>query len=168
MRFIPFIAILLAACATPRQSYYFDHYSVTSGPDAASAAQHKPLAPPLMVESQYLSASTGSVVPMLAPSQEELQKQSRYGHKTQSRGQATSEQLRQGRKQIIQAVKQFRKELRATNRLSKSASKASSPLNDQATQKLDKEVTIAIVFGAVGITLSLLGGVSTAFEWCFR
>lgn len=161
-RFIPFIAILLASCASPRYSYYFDHYSTTAGTDATSSVRSNSQNSPLILEPLQLSASTGSETPAITRSPNEIQKQTRYDLNTQGRGHANHEQLKHSRKQIIQAVKQFRKELRATNNLSKSRA-SSSPLNDQATQKLDNEVIIAIAFGAVGITLSLLGGVSAGF-----
>jgi hypothetical protein len=162
-RFLPFIAILLASCASPRYSYYFDHYTTTVGTDATPFVENKSRNSPLILEPHQLSASAGPETPAIARSQEKLQKQTRYDLKTQRRRHASNEQVKQGRKQIIQAVKQFRKELRATNGLSKSSSKSTSPLNDQATQKLDNEVIVAIALGAVGITLSLLGGVSAGF-----
>ncbi|HTF19400.1 MAG TPA: hypothetical protein VK658_15085 [Chryseolinea sp.] len=159
-RFIPFIAVLLAACASPKYTYYFDHYTATSGPDALSSGRNKPLDTPLTVDSKDLSANTGPVAPVQVPADATAEMPSRGGRESQYSGQMKRAKLRQDRKQIVQAIKQLRKELLHTKN---SPSKPATILNGQATQKLDNEVIVAIAFGAVGITLSLLGGISAAF-----
>jgi hypothetical protein len=143
--------------------------------DITSSAQIHVQDSPLMVEQEYLSANAGRVTPQHAPSEIQLQRQSNYSQKIQPTGQEQDEHLKReegkhlkpdlmlDRKQLKQAIKQFRKEIHALNGKSKSVATPTSTLNDHATQKLDNEVITAIVFGAVGITLSLLGGVSAAF-----
>lgn len=66
--------------------------------------------------------------------------------------------LKADRKELIRALKQFRKEMRDKTRL-----QSTSPPRDQATQKLDSELIVAISFAAVGITLSILGGLGAWF-----
>lgn len=174
IRFIPLIAIFLVACASPKYTYYFDHYSVTAGTHAVSSGtafsgQVRPSDAPLKTDPRDLSASAAFAVPI--PSREDLLKQHYHNQKSEERQekqvQLTAEQQRvlvtPDRKQLKQAIGQLRKAVRAATSAPGSASKSTAPLNDQATQKLDGEVIVAIAFGAVGITLSILGGVSTTF-----
>lgn len=65
------------------------------------------------------------------------------------------------RKELVRALRQLRKESRLRE-YEPSVNNAVLPAG-QAAQKLDAEVIVAIAFGAVGITLSLLGAISAAF-----
>ncbi|MGC3948431.1 MAG: hypothetical protein QM762_28665 [Chryseolinea sp.] len=80
-------------------------------------------------------------------------------HEQQSNERLTAKHLtKEDRKELIRALKQLRKEIR-----SKPDIKSNAPLHDQATQKLDKGLIVAISFAAVGITLSILGGLGAGF-----
>jgi hypothetical protein len=154
-RFIPLIAVVLMACAAPKYQYSFDHYTVGTKSDAVAIKENATQSP-LLVKTEDLTVSASPLTHMtpdapMANASNNKRRQIESGKKPVSIS-------REDRKQLARALKEFRRDLRA-----RSGKHYAAPPHDQATQKLDTEVITAIAFGAVGITLSLLGGISAAF-----
>ena len=154
IRFIPLIAIALIACSAPKYQYSFDHYTVTRKSEVNVAKDDDATHSPLMVDTENLMASASAATP---PKAEALMAKASNVDNAQNESKQSAVRIsKDDKKQLVQALREFRREMRTSKQ-------HSATPHDQATQKLDKEVIAAIAFGAVGITLSLLGGISAAF-----
>ena len=205
MKALPFLALLLVGCATPKYQYYFDHYQVTQRPHASGPAVDKQSAniqstytlqstntiqspnniqsasnlqsannlqaasnlqspdsdySPLRIEADQMLAEATTAA--TASSRKHIADSAPEGptvFKQNANEQSSPKHLtREDRKEFIHAIRQLRKEVRSKTQL-----KSTEPLHDQKTQKLDNELIVAISFAAVGITLSILGGLGAAF-----
>lgn len=179
-RITPFIAVLLVGCSSPKYTYYFDYYqSARSNSDTtatvlvrnpvlnigrdellADASTSRSLRDGLDIRTEGIAPRTkGKAVERATTSVRQNSTTVAAYESTLSAHDATIRERRKSeRKEIVRAIKQFRKEMRA-----KSSVNSISPPYDQATQKLDNELIVAISFAAVGITLSILGGLGAGF-----
>ena len=156
-------ALLLAsACASPKYTYYFDHYDYNSGKKNEPVVAHNDIRPsettPLAVDENALTASAApvEVVPTTpvtesaptAASPEEAR--SILAKKYNSLSKSEKKEFRQT------AKKQLKAYVKATRNGDRAAA-------EDAVKAMDYDLKMAIIFGAVGLTLSLFGGVSEAF-----
>lgn len=158
--------LLLAACAAPKYTYYFDHYDYNSGKkkameekalltvnpssitiDESAVVSESPLKFP--VEAVAASANS-TVIPLknaAAPvivEKEAIEK--KYTDMTRAE------------------KKEFRKTLRAEVKKYIKAKKSGEDLKSVAdTKAMDYNLKMAIIFGAVALTLSFFGGVNSVF-----
>lgn len=180
-------ALLLCACAVPKQRYYFDYYSDNQIgakhqlPPSPSESEPAGKSSPELTNRSTQSSSNNSIVAPLAVVPTELfasaepvkagqvkhndpmrlnSSESGISSLNQHRETVVNQNKNSGNKsdnrKLIRSIKELRKEL-------KRRTSTADPANVEATQKLDQEVIVAIAFGAVGITLSLLGGISAGF-----
>ncbi len=145
--FIAGAVLLATACSSPKYTYKFDTFDYNSakkktGQHLAGADLSGEISP-LAVVTEDLSADVSHPIPMTSPLKEEA---GRY--KTMTR-----EERRGFRKEVKKEIKHYAKEIRAGNSVESIA----------ATKELDDELKLAIVFGAIGITLTVLGGINTIF-----
>lgn len=149
-------ALVAAACASPRYTYNFDHYNYNSGkakqaekssPLTVSTREESPLAlrEQDFVASTSLSAGVSEAVKVI-PMSSLKQKAERYKN-------MSKQERRDFKKEVRTEVRNFAKEIRFHE----------SGANIAATHELDDELKLAIIFGAVGITLVVLGGINTIF-----
>lgn len=164
MKTIPFLlagVLLLAACATPKYSYYFDHYDYNSGRKNTPvvAANETPalqtLPPltgtsPIVLEKENVVASIKSaeVLPVKAPApaveKKELEK--KYAAMTKA-------ERREFRKALKTEVKNYIKAKKPGDHVAAAMD----------TKAMDYNLKMAIIFGAVALTLSFFGGVNSVF-----
>jgi hypothetical protein len=153
--------LLLAACSTPRYSYYFHHYDYNSGRKKAEAEKLTAIHTP--------SAITGEVDESPLSLEKETVVASAEGHVT-----APAENIASPvRKTIAEKKytelsraekKEFRKALKTEVKKYIKAKKSGdygASLTD--TKALDYNLKMAIIFGAVALTLSFFGGVNSVF-----
>ncbi|MEJ1241189.1 hypothetical protein WBG78_23780 [Chryseolinea sp. T2] len=188
-RITAFIVLLITGCAAPKHYYYFDHYTVTPGANSKVSGPSESTPSPLDIRTADLAANANGAEPKIDAGQKvvadqkvvDLDKltvdtnehfairQTQDSHevvinsdeqysKHLSNERVSKHTLRENRKELISALKQLRKDLRNKTNL-----KSNAPLHDEATQKLDNELIVAISFAAVGITLSILGGLGAWF-----
>lgn len=191
-RIIVLPAVLLAACATPKYRYHFDHYTARPAPafqattpavsltasevsaianeQTATTPEHGTASDPTATASidrstittlnhaGYMTSGAISIASINTLPAHTSQHQNTAIHTVvHPEGERLSDQsIKSTGKELIRLLKQVRKE-------TKYIRKGAVLPADQATQKLDNEVIVAIAFGAVGITLSLLGAISAAF-----
>jgi hypothetical protein len=153
-RLIPLLVVVLMACAAPKYQYSFDHYTVGTKSDAVAIKENAARSP-LLVETEALMVSASPLTRMKTP---DAPMANASSNRQIESGKKSVSISREDKKQLVQALREFRRDLRT-----RSGKHYAAPPHDQATQKLDNEVITAIAFGAVGITLSLLGGISAAF-----
>lgn len=149
--------LLATACSSPKYTYHFDHYDYNSGRKNESAVVQNNVpaseATPLSLDENSLTASTSEVVPTPEPaptvtSPEEAR--SILAKKYNSLSKTEKKEFRQT------AKKQLKAYVKATRNGDRAAA-------EDAVKAMDYDLKMAIIFGAVGLTLSLFGGVSEAF-----
>jgi hypothetical protein len=156
--------LLLAACAAPKYTYYFDHYDYNSGKrkaiqekallavDPSSATNESDVTPehPLMLSKETLTATAGDNVPPLknaaGPTLEKEVIEKKYTDMTKTE------------------KKEFRKMLKTEVKKYVKAKKSGEDIKAIAdTKAMDYNLKMAIIFGAVAVTLSFFGGVNSVF-----
>lgn len=151
--------VLAAACASPKYTYYFDHYDYNSG--RKSRVEHPSLqlalpageTSPLLIGEGDLMASAGETPVALKEND---------GPATAT--EAKSIFAKKYRSMTKVERKEFRRELKKEMKNYMKAKKSGDHVAAaNATGQLDNDLKLAIIFGAVGLTLTLFGGVSEAF-----
>lgn len=151
--------MLVTACSAPKYTYYFDHYDYNSGkPRVATAptADVEPVFEPIEIDMMVASANddikllvTENTIasesnPQTEVSVEEFKE--RYNAMSKSEKKAFRKSTKEQMKTLLKAKKE--------NPV------AASP---DATAQMDNDLKLAIIFGAVGLTLSLFSGINAAF-----
>jgi hypothetical protein len=155
--------LLLAACSTPKKySYHFDHYNYnigkkkTSAPRTSLADNREEITDnsmrvedsPIQVTSEDLVASVEKTAPLpvkSAPTAEKNAVAKKYSAMSKS-------EKKEFRKSLIKEIKNLKKIKKGDNN--------TSPNN---TKVMDYNLKMAIIFGAVALTLSFFGGVNSIF-----
>ena len=151
--------LLLASCSAPKYSYYFDHYDYQSGKKKLNAEKRllaanetvteevATMESPLLIEKGSVTAHVGenAVTPIkkAAPTAENKVLEKKYSDLTKAE------------------KKEFRQALKKEIKKYAKAKKAGDSIKD--TQTLDHNLKMAIIFGAVALTLSFFGGVNSVF-----
>jgi len=154
---------LLASCSAPKYSYYFDHYDYNSGKKKANAEKallattasapeaekSKLTESPLILEENTVVASTENVVATPSVAVPVVDKAS-VGKKYTDMTRAEKKEFR---KEVKTAIKEYAKAKRSGDHGAAVA----------ATKAMDYNLKMAIIFGAVALTLSFFGGVNSVF-----
>jgi uncharacterized membrane protein len=152
--------LLLAACSTPRYTYYFDHYDYNSGKKKVDArntvlAQHALSTPEmsaLKLNSQAVTASAErriqnvENVPVTVSSEKSI-----LGRKYSSLSKSEKKEFR----------KELKSEVKKVIKARKSGESISSSIS--AVKVMDHDLKMALIFAIVGIILSAFGGVNSLF-----
>ena len=170
MKTIPLVivsALLLAACATPKYSYNFDYHDYNSGRKAkeaekvvvADVSAPAPLPEPLEVIAEPINES-----PLILTNNPVASSNSRISdadvpavvmdHKAFEKKYA--DMSRSERKEFKKALKSEIKNLVKKDKTDNGASV------DEA-KAMDNDLKMALIFGAVALTLSFFGGVNSIF-----
>jgi F0F1-type ATP synthase assembly protein I len=150
--------LLLAACSPPRYTYYFDHYDYNSGKkkadiEKALLAQKMLATPdisPLQIDQKAVTASVANRITESAKVDVTAGAKSLFAKKYSAMTKAEK--------------KDFRKELKSEVRKIIKAKKSGESINAiTATKALDHDLKMALIFGIVGIILSVFAGVNPVF-----
>ena len=147
------VTATLAACSTPKYVYHFDHYDYNSGRKNAQAVVEKPVASPLVLDETSLVVSS-SPQAVIATEKQITSTNSTEAIMTRYQSMSKTEQ-KAFKKELRKELKSFVKNT--------SLKKTDGVESVEATQKFDTLITLAIVFGAAGIVLITLAGISNAF-----
>ena len=143
--------LILFSCSSPKYTYNFDYYDYNSGRKELSEIQStESVTEPLKFDKSELVATVDpQVVTKPDPS---------FIDRGISKSTLSIKDLSKTEK------KQLRKELRDYIRSHKSdATSADEGASVNATKQLDNDLKLAIIFGAIGITFAILGGINTVF-----
>lgn len=147
--------LTLAACSSPKYTYNFDHYDYNSGKKRQAEKSFVQVPTegigPLTFREKDLLASASPVVVV----SEEIKISSPFSLKEKAdryKSMSKSER-RDFRKELKKEIKNYAKELKAGDQGARVT----------AAKELDDELKLAIIFGAIGITLTVLGGINTIF-----
>lgn len=165
--------LLLAACSSPKYAYHFDHYDYNSGRKQTVVAQTpaetipQPATTnttavnpgsPLAVGAESLVASAGQPVAIASPSEPSINETPARAEDPRTvLAKKYSSLSKTEKKEFRQAAK---KQLKAYMKAKKAGDTVAA---GEAINALDYDLKMAIIFGAVGLTLTLFGGVSEAF-----
>jgi hypothetical protein len=149
--------VLLAACSAPKYSYHFDHYDYNSGKkqpaaeSASAAVDHAKGQSPLALQQENLVASNATEPVVLAEPKMELSEETKDAFVKKYNSMSKSER------------KEFKQELK--KELKNYIKEKKSPENKATAAQgaMDRDLKLAIIFGAVGLVLTLFGGASSAF-----
>ena len=148
--------LILFSCSSPKYTYNFDYYDYNTGKKTLSENHSNESltatnAEPLKIDRDELVAASdkGVVIPS---------EQITTNAKVASAGTAPIKELSRAEKKHLLSelrdyVKSHAKERKAIDEVA----------SVNATKQLDDDLKLAIIFGAIGITFAILGGINTVF-----
>jgi uncharacterized membrane protein len=159
------VTLLAAACSTPKYTYHFDHYDynsgrkqkqqeITSSSVTTDSTEHQS---PLALQTETMVASADEKVLVPAAPVAETKRVATKEEAAAILAKKYNSLSREGKKEFRQTVK---KQMKA---YAKAKREGDSVAAEQAVKALDNDLKLAIIFGAVGLTLTLFGGVNEAF-----
>jgi hypothetical protein len=147
--------LTLAACSSPRYTYNFDYYDYNSGrkkevkePNEVEPTEPLKLDPNNLVASTTPSAAASSEKEISTPLKSTSLHETAGGYRTLSKT-----ERKQMRKELKSYIMNYSKALRSGD----------EGARVEATKQLDDDLKLAIIFGAIGVTLAILGGINTVF-----
>lgn len=157
------LVVLLAACSTPKYTYNFDYYDYNSGRKAAAANAPVQSMPATITEPVF-SASVEARVPnslQESPAVSEAVEVSRESAKD------SEDQVKQIKERYLAMDraerKAFRKDVKHELKRMVREKKVNGTEGVSEVSAMDNDLKLAIIFGAVGLTLSLFSGINAAF-----
>jgi hypothetical protein len=143
--------LIIASCSAPKYTYHFDHYDYNAGRKNNAPVVHStPDQRPLVLNEGDLMASASANGPAAAEAESLNAARS---HVSTGYKKMTKAERKAFRKEIKTRIKEYAGEVKS----------GKAGANVAATKELDNELKLAIIFGAVGITLTVLGGINTIF-----
>lgn len=146
---------LLCACATPRYSYNFDYYNYSEGSPEAKPSQVTDFSANELSNSKLVADASSGYLYLTESTEVTGEVEKGRSGKRESGTKQVSELTRTERRELKRELKQTIKEYRELDR-----QVASGP---GSVNEMDNDLKMAIIFGAVGLTLSLFAGVNAAF-----
>jgi hypothetical protein len=152
-------ALLFAACSSPRYAYHFDHYDYNSGRKANApqlqllSEEAQPVSPLALNESTLVASTEATPITLAEPALKAPVAGEAAANLSKRYKAMTKDEKREFRREIKSQVKAYVKAVKAGD---KGAA-------EKAVQVMDNDLKLAIIFGAVGLTLTLFGGVNEAF-----
>ncbi len=143
---------LLAACSAPKYSYNFSSYNYNAGKKKSAPVETPAIQGPEIIKPEELTASsetTPAVVnekPSLTIAEAQAAISKKYGQMSKSERKDFLKEIKHSVKSYIKAKK-----------------KGDNVAAEKAVQTMDHDLKLAIIFGAVGLTLSLFWGVNEVF-----
>jgi hypothetical protein len=146
--------LIIASCSSPRYSYKFDYYDYNSGrkelPNTqASASLPATNVDPLKLDKNELVAAA-DLSEKKAP-QRNVSDQRMASARTIK--DLSKTEVKKIRSELKHYIKDHSKKLKSGDEVA----------SVNATKQLDDDLKLAIIFGAVGITFAILGGINTVF-----
>ena len=159
-KFLSFIAslLLLAGCSSPKYAYYFDHYDYNSGKKSLKAEK--------MLLSQQVTAMPETSPLHINKEAVTASAESRITNTENINLTAADKTLLERKYSSLTRAekKEFRKELKAeVKKMIKARKSGESITAVTATKVMDQDLKMALIFGVVGVILSIFGGVNSLF-----
>ena len=150
------LMLFIASCSSPRYTYNFDYYDYNSGrKELLNAHVDESLlaneTEPLKLNGNQLVAAVGRDIVKNSHASSSVSEDASTATK------AYKELSRAEKKQLRNELKDYLKN--HTKKLN--AGEEVTSVN--ATKQLDDDLKLAIIFGAIGITFAILGGINTVF-----
>ncbi|MBL7859453.1 MAG: hypothetical protein JNM57_17300 [Cyclobacteriaceae bacterium] len=142
---------MMASCSAPKYAYHFDHYDYNSGKKnkgeslTALPGQHENV---FAVDQETMVASADEKLMVIAENPVSTREAASKTYKGMSKT-----ERKEFRKELKEDMKNYSKALKSGDHVAAAA----------ATKAMDHDLKLAIIFGAVGVTLNLFGGVNSVF-----
>ncbi len=155
--------ILLSACSTPKYTYHFDYYDYNIGKKEAPADE--PVLEMSAVEPGPLFiASADAEIPVEHPKPNAVPLVKSETPSTEPDQNAMLQAVREKYLAMDRGERRaFRKEVKDELKRMVREKKTGNADGVAAVNQMDNDLKLAIIFGAVGLTLSLFSGISAAF-----
>jgi hypothetical protein len=150
-------AVIFAACSSPKYSYYFDRYDYNSGKklpaptvtqNTVSSTQQSPL---LISDATFTADASNEIMPTSVEKNSTLVLDRK----------AMQEKISSlDKSQLHQLKKELKSELK---KQIKGTKKGESIKSAKASKVWDEDLKMAAIFGAIGVVLTILGGINTIF-----
>lgn len=132
-----------ASCSTPKYSYNFDHYNYNSGKKKATTAPELSLSDgPQTIQPELLTASSSVEMATTQTTTPSFEKS------TPSK-KAYSQLTKSERADVKNSVKEIKKAIKAEKKSVKA---------EASTNRMDNDLKLAAIFGAVGIVALIISG----------
>lgn len=163
-----------AACSTPKCTYYFDYYDYNSGKKYPNETQVKssdnPTAEPFSVQEESLVASA-EPTPDMPREPNKISKTVETKPADKKKTETIDNVNEVGKQAFLKRYKamsknqrkEFRKDLKNEVKNLMKGKKNTEGMSGETVNALDYDLKMAIIFGAVGLTLNLFGAVNTVF-----
>ena len=145
--------LLMAACSSPKYTYNFDHYDYNSGRKATVKADKAEAASPLAVQDQTLVASADESTVVLAETEKPVTAEEAKSILEKKYKSLTKEEKKEFRQEVKKAMKTYFKAKREGDTVAA----------NEATKAMDHDLKLAIIFGAIGLTLTFFAGANDIF-----
>jgi hypothetical protein len=147
--------LLLASCSSPRYSYNFDYYDYNSGrKELPNTHLRESL---LATNGEPLKLNNNELVAAADPEEKKSSFQNNVSDDMHTSVPTYKDLSKADRKKLRSVLKDYvkdhSKELKSNDEVAGIA----------ATKQLDNDLKLAIIFGAIGITFAILGGINTVF-----
>ena len=151
--YLTLAVVMLASCSAPKYTYHFDTYDYNSGRRAVQAPAQQ--TGPFTSGTETLSADAS---PAVTPVSDRAIDQQVITSETaalvaKKYSDMNKLERKEFRKEVKEQMKAYAKAIKNGDGVKATA----------ATAVMDNDLKLAIIFGAVGVTLSLFGGISKAF-----
>jgi len=150
------IMLFIASCSSPRYTYNFDYYDYNSGRKElpithVNESQLANKTEPLKLDKNQLVAATDADVVINSNTSSSVTEAASTATNTYK--DISRSEKRQLRNELKNYIKNQSNKLKPGDELA----------SVNATKELDDELKLAIIFGAIGITFAILGGINTVF-----
>lgn len=160
--FLLVLPALLCACSSPRYAYHFDHYDYSEGrkPEVAMRSENDKSVAPQSTENDLLADASKRII-LEEPARIMEPPSGDIGAKTYAK-KSDDRKIESLSKFSRKERREFIRELKSAIRESKKNTYNTDIAPDEINE-MDKDLKFAIIFGAVGLTLSLFTGVNAVF-----
>jgi hypothetical protein len=154
--YIAGLMLFIASCSSPRYTYNFDYYDYNSGrKDLPNTHVNESLlankTEPLKLDrNQLVAAADPDILKNSRPSSSVSKDASTA---TKAYKELSRSEKKHLRNELKDYIKNHSKKLKAVDEVA----------SVNATKQLDDDLKLAIIFGAIGITFAILGGINTVF-----
>ncbi len=151
--------MLVTACSSPKYTYYFDHYDYNSGkPRVATSppSDEEPVFGPIEID-MLVASTNDNVAPAI--------RENAVLPESNLNADDSAEEFRERYNAMSKSGKRaFRKSVKEEMKtMLKKGGENSAAVSPDASAQMDNDLKLAIIFGAVGLTLSLFSGINAAF-----
>lgn len=145
--------LALTACSSPKYAYKFDTYDYNNGrkerKESLARQEFSGETSPVVVTDEDITASVSPA----RFSEKPVVSKSALAEKAERYKDMSRDERKDFKRELKKEIKNYAKEIKSGN----------SVESISATKELDDELKLAIIFGAIGITLTILGGINTVF-----
>ena len=146
-------AFAAGACSAPKYTYYFDHYDYNSGKkvnNVVASSTNDTSSPLVLTEEATLTSDASTAATPVEKTTAPAPQKEQLIQKIKCLSRAERQDLK----------KELKTEIKKLATLKKSPDQIS---HGKETQAWDRDLKLAAIFGAVGLVLSLFGGVNSVF-----